>query len=117
MNINSQQELLKGTLFTIILKVLHDHDKMYGYELATKVKELTNNKILIKEGSLYPALHKLEANGLIVAEEVHIGKRLRKYYRLTKSGKNASEKAVNELVTFLETIHHLVTVDPHYGTA
>ncbi len=52
-------ELLKGTLSTIILKMLADNGKMYGYEITQKVKELSDNKILVKEGSLYPALHKL----------------------------------------------------------
>lgn len=54
-------ELFKGTLQTIILKVLHDHDRMYGYEITQKVKTLTNGEIQLSEGSLYPHLHHLEA--------------------------------------------------------
>ncbi|MEO0332704.1 MAG: helix-turn-helix transcriptional regulator, partial [Bacteroidota bacterium] len=62
-------ELLKGTLTTIILKLLADHGKMYGYEITQKVKEMTDEKILIKEGSLYPALHKLLRDGLVEVEQ------------------------------------------------
>ena len=82
-----QTELLKGTLGTIILKLLEEKGRMYGYEIVRLVKEMSDEKILVKEGSLYPALHKLEADKLLVAEEVFIGKRVRRYYSLTPSGK------------------------------
>lgn len=45
------KELLKGNISVIILKLLAENDKMYGYQIAQKVKELSENKILIKEGS------------------------------------------------------------------
>ena len=51
------KELLKGTLKPIILKLLSENDKMYGYEIVQAVKQLTDEKIVIKEGSLYPLLH------------------------------------------------------------
>jgi DNA-binding PadR family transcriptional regulator len=117
MTINSQQELLKGTLSTIILRLLADKGRMYGYELAQCVKETSSGKVLIKEGSLYPALHKLEAEGFIVSEVVYIGKRVRKYYSLTPAGTSLASQAVNELIEFLNTIHHLITTEPRYGTA
>ena len=66
----NQTELLKGTLATIILRLLESRGKMYGYEISQLVKEMSGDKILIKEGSLYPALHKLEADGLVLTEEV-----------------------------------------------
>jgi PadR family transcriptional regulator, regulatory protein PadR len=115
----SQTELLKGTLGTIILRLLEDKGRMYGYEITQLVKEMSGDRILVKEGSLYPALHKLEADGLIISEEVFIGKRARKYYTLTKPGKNAAKEAVNELLEFLQTIHTLVTAPPvsSYGIA
>jgi PadR family transcriptional regulator PadR len=58
-------ELLKGTLQTIILKVLKDHGRMYGYEITQRVKELSDSRLLLTEGALYPTLHKLEAEGLL----------------------------------------------------
>jgi PadR family transcriptional regulator PadR len=58
---------------------------MYGYEITQKVKVLTNGKIDISEGALYPILHKLERNGTLKTEKVYIGKRVRKYYRFTKT--------------------------------
>jgi PadR family transcriptional regulator, regulatory protein PadR len=112
-------ELLKGTLGTIILKLLEEKGRMYGYEIVQLVKEMSEEKILVKEGSLYPALHKLEADKLVVAEEVFIGKRVRKYYSLTTSGKTSAKASVDELLEFLQTIHNLITVQSSktYGTA
>ncbi len=101
-------ELIKGTLGTIILKLLADNDKMYGYEIAQRVKEISNNKILIKEGSLYPALHKLLKDGLVEVETINIGKRLRKYYRLTPQGKVEKQAMFDELEDFLQTIQHII---------
>lgn len=101
-------ELLKGTLSTIILRLLDDHGKMYGYEITQKVKEISDDKILIKEGSLYPALHKLLDEGLLEVETVHIGKRVRKYYKLTRQGQVEKEARFSELRDFMQTIQHLV---------
>lgn len=101
-------ELLKGTLTTIILKLLADNGKMYGYEITQKVKELSDNKILIKEGSLYPALHKLLKDGLVKVEIVHIGKRIRKYYVITKQGQLKKQVQFEELKDFLQTINTMI---------
>ncbi|MES2702991.1 MAG: helix-turn-helix transcriptional regulator [Bacteroidota bacterium] len=115
----NQTELLKGTLGTIILRMLEEKGRMYGYEITQLVKELSGEKILVKEGSLYPALHKLEADGLVEVEEVYIGKRVRKYYTLTKPGKKATKASVDELMNFMQTIHNLITAQPRvqYGAA
>ncbi len=73
-------ELIKGTLKTIVLKLLSENKKMYGYEITQRVKDLTGNKIQITEGALYPTLHALEAEGILTTETEFIGKRVRKYY-------------------------------------
>jgi PadR family transcriptional regulator PadR len=105
-------ELLKGTLTTIILKLLTDHKKMYGYEIAQHVKLLSDDKILLKEGSLYPALHKLLEEGLIEMEEMYIGKRVRKYYFLTRKGKVQKKEQFDELRGFIEAIEKIVFSQP-----
>lgn len=102
------QELIKGTLKTIVLKLLAENGKMYGYEITQKVKELTDEKIVITEGALYPLLHKLEADKLLTTEKVSIGKRVRKYYTLTKSGKSAMQEKVEEFIDFLATMKLLL---------
>lgn len=102
-------ELIKGTLSTLILKLLEDKGKMYGYEIAQEIKQQSSGQIQIKEGSLYPALHKLEADGHVWAEEVFLGKRIRRYYHLTQKGKTQSTADLNELRQFLSTISSMVS--------
>jgi len=102
------KELLKGTLKTIILKQLEDNGKMYGYEITQKVKDLTKGALALREGALYPTLHKLEADGLVVTEKVFIGKRVRKYYTLTPKGSEATQLKVAEFSAFMKMIHGLL---------
>jgi len=103
------KELLKGTLSAIILKLLAEQERMYGYEISQCVKELTNGKILLKDGSLYPALQKLTADGLLSFEEEHIGKRVRKYYYLTKKGQKDKAAYLDELKDFIDTLSKIIT--------
>lgn len=104
-------ELLKGTLQTILLKVLKDNGRMYGYELTQRVKELSGERIILTEGALYPTLHKLEAEGMLKTEIVTIGKRVRKYYSLTTEGKSLVKERVNELVDFIKTMSSVLKVE------
>jgi PadR family transcriptional regulator PadR len=97
-------ELLKGTLKTIVLKLLADNKKMYGYEITQKVKEITQDKIQITEGALYPTLHALEADKLVTTEVEYIGKRVRKYYTLSLTGKARSKEKIAELSSFIQTM-------------
>ena len=106
-------ELLKGTLQTIILKVLADHERMYGYEITQKVKELSRDQIQLTEGSLYPTLHKLEASGLLQTDEVFIGKRKRKYYRLTEQGQGVMSEKVREMGDFIMTLSRVLNIKPN----
>jgi PadR family transcriptional regulator PadR len=103
-------ELLRGTLQTIILKVLKDNGKMYGYEITQRVKELSEDRILLTEGALYPALHKLEGEGLVKTEVVTVGKRIRKYYALTTEGKALAKDRVFEFVDFIKTMSLVLQV-------
>lgn len=81
---------------------------MYGYEITQRVKELTNGKIEITEGALYPMLHKLEADKILSTEKVYIGKRVRKYYHLTQNGKQVVSEKINELSDFLSTMQLII---------
>lgn len=108
-------ELIKGTLKTIVLKLLADHPKMYGYEITQRVKELTNDKIQLTEGALYPTLHALEAKGILTTEVVNVGNRIRKYYSLTPTGKSLADEKISEFGQFLETMIFLLDLKPKMG--
>ena len=107
-------ELIKGTLKTIVLKMLSDHKKLYGYEITMKVKELTDSKIVITEGALYPLLHQLEAEGVLITETVNIGKRIRKYYSLTESGNERAKEKIFEFTDFMATMKILLNPNPNF---
>ena len=102
------QELIKGTLKTIVLSLLSEHDRMYGYEITQYVKEKTLGGIQLTEGALYPTLHKLEAEGFLTTEKVSIGKRVRKYYSLTETGNKQANDKVMEFRKFSETMNDLL---------
>ncbi len=102
------KELLKGTLQTIVLKLLKENGRMYGYEITQKVKEQTDGRIVLTEGALYPSLHKLEAEGLLITETVSIGKRIRKYYSLTPKGSAQTANKLEEFASFVSTMKFLL---------
>jgi len=104
----ANQNLYKGSLQTIILKLLSENEKMYGYEITQKVKEITKGKLTITEGALYPTLHKLEAQGLLSVEVKEVSNRLRKYYKLTESGIEETNQKLLELENFIQTITTLI---------
>lgn len=103
---NSQ--LYKGSLTTIILKLLNENDKMYGYEITQKVKEITKGELKLTEGALYPSLHKLEAAGLLDVEVLKVDNRLRKYYKLTEQGTKETVNKLAELEDYIKTMRALV---------
>ena len=104
----SNSKLYRGSLSTIILKLLAEKDKMYGYEITQKVKEITNGELKITEGALYPALHKLEADGFLQVEVKKVDNRLRKYYKLTEAGIKEKVHKINELEQFIENIQGII---------
>jgi PadR family transcriptional regulator PadR len=81
----------KGTLPTLILEALV-RQPSHGYRIAQRIKERSQGVLDFKEGTLYPALHKLENEGSVESfEEVENG-RPRRYYRITKPGRAMLEK-------------------------
>lgn len=91
------QEILKGTIKPLIIKLIKDEKRMYGYQITQKVKELSSQKIVITEGALYPALHKLVDDGVLVTESEWIGNRERKYYLLSESGEQTASVKLEEI--------------------
>ena len=82
---------LKGTLPTLILEALVK-EPSHGYRIAQQIKERSQGILDFKEGTLYPALHKLENEGLVSSNETAENGRPRRYYRITPSGRKALTK-------------------------
>lgn len=106
------RELVKGTLQTVILRLLRAQGRMYGYEMTQMVKQLSQGKYQLTEGSLYPSLHKMEQDGLLGTETEQIGGRTRKYYRLTEKGMVAAGSRVEEFRDFLQTMQRILDLKP-----
>jgi len=105
-------DLIKGSLKTIVLKLLEDNGRMYGYEITRKVEELTRGKIVLTYGALYPVLHKLESEGILVTESENFNNRIRIYYRLTPKGNSAVAEKMQELDEFIEALRSIVNLKP-----
>lgn len=102
------RELLKGSLKSIVLKLLAEHGRMYGYEITQKVASLTEGQITLTYGALYPVLHKLEKEGALLTESEVINNRNRIYYKLTKKGNETAREKIKELEDFIQTIGMLL---------
>ncbi len=105
----SNSKLYKGSLITIILKLLDESDKMYGYEITQKVKKITQGELNITEGALYPALHKLEAQGFLDVEIAKVENRTRKYYKLTEKGNKETSNKLSELEEYIKTMQTFIS--------
>ncbi|MES2829998.1 MAG: PadR family transcriptional regulator [Bacteroidota bacterium] len=106
-------DLFKGTLQTIILNLLAQNEKMYGYEITQKVKLITQGELLLKEGALYPALHKLEAEGFLETSTEVVDNRLRKYYSLSQNGEKEMSYKLEEAKEFILNLQLLLNIKPN----
>ncbi|WP_254052708.1 PadR family transcriptional regulator [Bacillus sp. V59.32b] len=101
-------ELLKGTTEMILLSLLKEND-MYGYELTELLRQVSNDYLQLKEGTLYPALKKLEEKELVKSywKDSFEGPR-RKYYYITKSGFQELEDYVIQWKDFQVIIQNII---------
>jgi PadR family transcriptional regulator PadR len=102
------RELVKGSTSLILLQLLNERD-MYGYELVKELEKRSDNGLSVKEGTLYPALHKLEKQEYIECywQEQEKGP-ARKYYRITQAGKEVLEEKVSEWQDFVQVMNKVI---------
>jgi PadR family transcriptional regulator len=83
-----QNEQLQGTLDLLVLKALQHLGAMHGYGIVLHIHRITDDVLRVEEGSLYPALHRIEQEGWIASEwRTTENNRRAKYYRLTPGGR------------------------------
>ena len=109
---SANQEFLRGTLKTIVLQLLAQQGRMYGYEITQAVEERTGGELTLTFGALYPVLHKLEDEGLLITESQEVDGRLRKYYRLTPTGSETAVRKAGEFDRFIQLMHLLIRPSP-----
>jgi len=89
----ARQDLLPGTLDMLVLKSL-SLGVMHGYGIAKHIQTVSEDVLKVEEGSLYPALQRLELQGLVASEWGHSANNRRaRYYRLTRTGRKALGEA------------------------
>ncbi len=98
------KDLIKGMIRPIVLHLLLQKEKMYGYEITQLVREETGGKINLSLGALYPVLHKLEAEGILETSTEAVDNRLRKYYMLSKKGRKTAPGKTEEMYEFLNAL-------------
>jgi len=82
-----KSDVLQGTLALLILKTL-EHGAMHGYGITLHIQRVSSDVLRVEEGSLYPALHRMEQDGWITAEwGTSENNRRARYYRLTATGR------------------------------
>jgi len=92
----NQIELLQGTLDLLILKTLA-LEAMHGWGIAQRIQQISKDVLQVGQGSLYPALHRLEQRGWIDSEWcTSDNNRRAKFYSLTRAGRNQLEKELGE---------------------
>jgi transcriptional regulator len=83
----SKNDVLQGTLTLLVLKTLA-REPMHGYGITLHIQQVSKDALRVEEGSLYPALHRMEEEGWIAAEwRLTENKRRARYYRLTAAGR------------------------------
>jgi PadR family transcriptional regulator PadR len=102
-------ELLQGTLDLLVLKTLA-WGSTHGYGIARWIQETTGDVLHIEEGSLYPALHRLEKRGWVASEwGLSENNRRAKYYTLTARGRRQFEAEASSWTTFASAVTSVLT--------
>ena len=104
-------DLVQGTLDLLILKILA-LEPLHGWAISQRLKQVSGDLLRVSDGSLYPALHKLEQEGWITAEwkTSELGRRA-KFYSLTRIGRRNLEKETADWERLSTAISHVVRLE------
>src|SRR5579872_5632922 len=98
-------DVLQGTLDLLVLRVLQSGDRLHGWAISERIQRISREVLQVNQGSLYPALHRLEHRGWIAPEWgiSELGRRAR-FYSLTAEGKQQLQKETDTWARFAEAI-------------
>ncbi len=106
-------QLYSGSLKTIVMKLLKEEGPMHGYALTQRVEKITEGKIKLTYGALYPILHKLKKDKAVVTAREICNNRVRVYYSLTPKGHSVAAQKIRELKEFIESLQKIT--EPQAG--
>lgn len=104
---NIDKGLIAGSSALLLLCLLKEKE-YYGYELIKALKDRSNHAFDLKEGTLYPILHKLEKEGFIQSKNKKINGRTRRYYHITEQGLIQLEKEEKKWDEFSNAVNHVL---------
>ena len=111
----SQIELLQGTLELLILKTL-TLGRLHGYAIVQQIQSTSEDVLRVEEGSLYPALHRMEARGWVAAEwSVSENNRRAKFYRLTRTGRKHLREKESSWLRLSLAMQKVLALSPDRG--
>lgn len=104
-----EQQMKKGVMEMLVLQLLSREEK-YGYQLICELKETSSEMFLLKEGTLYPILYRMEDDGLVVSRwSEPRGKEVsKKYYYITEEGRNTLEELKNLWKSFSGNVDNIL---------
>lgn len=105
------RELIKGSTSILVLQLLNERD-MYGYELVKEIEKRSDNNLQMKEGTLYPGLHKLAKQEYIEHywQPQEKGP-ARKYYRITKHGQDILTERTTEWQRYVKIMNDMIGIN------
>lgn len=107
--------LLKGTVDVLILRAL-EGAPLHGYGVAEWIESVTDGTLLLEEGTLYPALHRLQRKGLVDGEwGVSDNNRRARFYRLTPAGRRRLARDTNDWVRYSRAVGRALGVSGESG--
>ena len=108
----SDLDLLRGTLDVLILKTLTG-GPVHGYGVARFIKRITDGALLVEEGALYPALHRLEKRGWIASEwGLSENNRRARFYALTPAGARALAEETSSWSRYVDAVEKVLASEP-----
>lgn len=108
----SDLDLVRGTLDILVLKALSGGSR-HGYAVARWIKAASEDALLVEEGALYPALHRLEEKGWVASEwGLSENNRRARFYRLTTRGKEALKREATSWDRYVDAVTRVLASEP-----
>lgn len=104
------KSLTSGSMTMLILKLLSEKD-MYGYEMIDTLRNRSQNVFELKAGTLYPLLHGLEEKDLVNVYEKEYAGKVRKYYSITRQGKELLNKKTEEWKVYSNAVLNVLAIE------
>lgn len=104
------RELLRGNTDSLLLFLIAEQGRIHGYQLIKEARSRSGGYFQFREGTIYPALHKLEADGLVEGQwQTQASGQQRRYYRITPKGREALERRLSMWFSFARAMQLVIS--------